>query len=137
MTASDETRTLPGLERNAVIAASAGTGKTQLLTGIYLAFALGLSADGKPVPCERIVATTFSRAAAAEIRERLESRLAALIGSEDPARDSLLELARERGLPEKELRERAQRVLEELPRATIDTLHGLSTSDDEMTHVTY
>ena len=27
---------LPGLERNAVIAASAGTGKTQLLTGIYL-----------------------------------------------------------------------------------------------------
>ena len=59
---------LPGLERNAVIAASAGTGKTQMLTGIYLAYALGICNDGKKVSSERIVATTFSRAAAAEIR---------------------------------------------------------------------
>src|SRR5450755_3885413 len=117
---------LPGLERNAVIAASAGTGKTQLLTGIYLAFALGLRADGKQVPTERIVATTFSRAAAAEIRERLESRLAVLARSETA--DSLAELARARGWSEHQLSERARRVLEELPRATIDTLHGVATS---------
>lgn len=119
---------LPGLERNAVIAASAGTGKTQLLTGIYLAFALGLSKDGKQVPSERIVATTFSRAAAAEIRERLESRLRALSHLDTQSQDSLAELAAERGMSEKELSSRAQRVLEELPRATIDTLHGLATS---------
>ncbi len=119
--------TLPGLERNAVIAASAGTGKTQLLTGIYLAFALGLSADGKQVPSERIVATTFSRAAAAEIRERLESRLRLLSQPDTLALDSLAALASERGISEKELCSRAQRVLEELPRATIDTLHGLAT----------
>ncbi len=120
--------TLPGLERNAVIAASAGTGKTQLLTGIYLAFALGLSDDGKEVPSEKIVATTFSRAAAAEIRERLESRLALLSNPETRARDSLSQLAKVRGLPDKDLSDRARRVLEELPRATIDTLHGLATS---------
>lgn len=120
--------TLPGLERNAVIAASAGTGKTQLLTGIYLAFALGLGADGKQVPCERIVATTFSRAAAAEIRERLETRLHLLSHPETLARDSLSELAEARGMAPKELTSRARAVLEELPLATIDTLHGLSTS---------
>lgn len=120
--------TLPGLERNAVIAASAGTGKTQLLTGIYLAFALGLSEDGKQIPSERIVATTFSRAAAAEIRQRLESRLALLSHLETLGQDSLAALAEQRGLPPKELAARAQKVLEELPRATIDTLHGFSTS---------
>src|SRR6478609_483817 len=119
---------LPGLEQNAVIAASAGTGKTQLLTGIYLGFALGLTLDGKQVPTERIVATTFSRAAAAEIRERLELRLSLLSKPETLAQDSLSALAAQRGLPEKELATRARRVLEELPRATIDTLHGLATS---------
>ncbi|MEP7049988.1 MAG: UvrD-helicase domain-containing protein [Pseudomonadota bacterium] len=120
--------TLPGLEQNAVIAASAGTGKTQLLTGIYLAFALGLGADGKQVPSERIVATTFSRAAAAEIRERLETRLHALATADSSEKDSLVALAAERGIGEKELAARAGRVLEELPRATIDTLHGLAAS---------
>ncbi|HWZ91012.1 MAG TPA: UvrD-helicase domain-containing protein, partial [Polyangiaceae bacterium] len=119
--------TLPGLERNAVIAASAGTGKTQLLTGIYLAFALGLSDDGRQVPCERIVATTFSRAAAAEIRERLESRLGLLAQPATLTEDSLAALAQAQGLSEKELSDRARRVLDELPRATIDTLHGLAT----------
>src|SRR6478609_1123923 len=119
---------LPGLEQNAVIAASAGTGKTQLLTGIYLAFALGLARDGRQVPTERIVATTFSRAAAAEIRERLEHRLSVLSHPETLQQDSLAELALERGLSQKELSVRAQRVLEELPRATIDTLHGLATN---------
>src|SRR4051812_17789327 len=119
---------LPGLERNAVIAASAGTGKTQLLTGIYLGFALGLSTDGKQIPTERIVATTFSRAAAAEIRERLEQRLSRLSNPQTLAEDSLSVLAFERGLSDTELSARARRVLDELPRATIDTLHGLSTS---------
>jgi ATP-dependent helicase/nuclease subunit A len=119
---------LPGLERNAVIAASAGTGKTQLLTGIYLGFALGLSTDGKQIPTERIVATTFSRAAAAEIRERLEQRLNRLSNPKTLAEDSLSVLAFERGLSETELSARARRVLDELPRATIDTLHGLATS---------
>jgi ATP-dependent helicase/nuclease subunit A len=120
--------TLPGLEQNAVIAASAGTGKTQLLTGIYLGFALGLARDGKQVPTERIVATTFSRAAAAEIRERLEQRLSLLSDPEKAANDSLSALAAAEGLSQKELCARARVVLDELPRATIDTLHGLATN---------
>jgi ATP-dependent helicase/nuclease subunit A len=119
--------TLPGLARNAVIAASAGTGKTQLLTGIYLAFALGLTEDGQEVPSERIVATTFSRAAAAEIRERLELRLRSLSDPNRSDPDSLAALAAERGVSTTKLAARAARVLDELPRATIDTLHGLAT----------
>ena len=120
------------LEQNAVIAASAGTGKTHLLTNLYLALVLGLGPDAKPVAAERIAATTFSRAAAREIRERLEQRLAVLAGEarvegvigKDAA---LARLAETRGLSDRELSGRAARALEDLPRAFIDTLHGLAT----------
>ena len=66
---------IPGLARNAVVAASAGTGKTELLTSIYLGHCLGLAEGAGLISPTRIVATTFSRAAAREIRERLEKRL--------------------------------------------------------------
>ena len=120
------------LDHNAVIAASAGTGKTHLITNVYLALVLGLGPDRRPVPAERIAATTFSRAAAREIRERLEQRLAVLSGEAriegvvglDPLLDQLV---RARDLSARELANRAARALEELPRAFIDTLHGLAT----------
>ena len=50
----------PGLEKNCIVAASAGTGKTHLITNIYLAHVLGLRADCELILSERIVATTFS-----------------------------------------------------------------------------
>lgn len=53
-----------------LIEASAGTGKTWTLTGIVLRLLI----EGKR-PCEQIIATTFTRAAAAEMRERIRSRL--------------------------------------------------------------
>ncbi|HEY4104379.1 MAG TPA: UvrD-helicase domain-containing protein, partial [Polyangiaceae bacterium] len=115
---------VPGLERNAVIAASAGTGKTQTLTSIYLCFALGLEDTGRPLSCERIAATTFSRAAAAEIRERLELRLRSL--SSDQSRDPLRALAESHGVSQRDLKERVAVTLRALPSATIDTLHGLA-----------
>ncbi|HEY2405526.1 MAG TPA: UvrD-helicase domain-containing protein [Polyangiaceae bacterium] len=115
---------VPGLARNAVIAASAGTGKTQTLTSIYLCFALGLEDTGRPLSCERIAATTFSRAAAAEIRERLELRLRSL--SSDESRDPLRALAESHGLSQRDLKERVAVTLRALPSATIDTLHGLA-----------
>ncbi|RYZ08907.1 MAG: hypothetical protein EOO73_06325 [Myxococcales bacterium] len=121
---------IPGLARNAVVAASAGTGKTELLTSIYLGHCLGLHGDGGLVSPTRIVATTFSRAAAREIRERLEKRLTGVAGS-DPAEHErrlgagLLAIAQERGLGRAELARRAARALEDLPDASIDTLHNL------------
>jgi ATP-dependent helicase/nuclease subunit A len=121
---------IPGLSRNAVVAASAGTGKTELLTSIYLGHCLGLSASSAELSPKRIVATTFSRAAAREIRERLEKRLAGVAGTDDAEHarrlgTGLSALAAERGLSRAELSRRAARALEELPDASIDTLHNL------------
>ncbi len=121
---------IPGLSRNAVVAASAGTGKTELLTSIYLGHCLGLAGDGALVSPTRIVATTFSRAAAREIRERLEKRFAGVAGADDAEFErrlgaGLSALAAERGLTRSELARRAARALDELPDAAIDTLHNL------------
>lgn len=120
---------IPGLLQNAVVAASAGTGKTELLTSIYLGHCLGLHGAGLVSPT-RIVATTFSRAAAREIRERLEKRLIGVAGSDLAEHErrlgqGLLQLARQQGLSQAELGRRAARALEELPDAAIDTLHNL------------
>ncbi|HKY35683.1 MAG TPA: UvrD-helicase domain-containing protein [Polyangiaceae bacterium] len=121
---------IPGLAHNAVVAASAGTGKTELLTSIYLAHCLGLHAGSELVSPTRIVATTFSRAAAREIRERLERRFAGVLG-EDVAEyeqrlgAELMAVAHARGLSRPELQRRAARALDDLPDASIDTLHNL------------
>src|SRR5436190_2015801 len=118
-------RLIPGLARNAVVAASAGTGKTELLTSIYLGHCLGLHAGPGLVSPTRIVATTFSRAAAREIRERLEKRLAGVAGSDPTEQErrlgaGLLALAAERGVTRRELERRASRALDDLPDASID-----------------
>jgi ATP-dependent helicase/nuclease subunit A len=121
---------IPGLAKNAVVAASAGTGKTELLTSIYLGHCLGLSASPGLVSPTRIIATTFSRAAAREIRERLEKRFAGVAGADSAEQEKrlgadLLALAAERGVSRAELARRAARALDELPDASIDTLHNL------------
>lgn len=53
-----------------LIEASAGTGKTWTLTGVVLR----LIVEGGH-PCEKIIATTFTRSAAAEMRQRIRERL--------------------------------------------------------------
>ncbi|VEG13322.1 UvrD-helicase domain-containing protein [Moraxella cuniculi] len=58
------------LEQAYLIEASAGTGKTWTLTGIILRLLIE-----KRYPPERIIATTFTRAAAAEMQERISERL--------------------------------------------------------------
>lgn len=121
---------LPGVDRNAVVAASAGTGKTHLIANVYLCHVLGLTRSRRVVPAERIVATTFSRAAAREIRERLELRLS-LIAGESAAPGSgldaeLLARAEMLAVDAATLRQRAAAALAELGKTLIDTLHGLA-----------
>lgn len=60
------------LQGGYLIEASAGTGKTWTLTGILLRLLIE-----KQYPPERIIATTFTRAAASEMQERLHGRLMA------------------------------------------------------------
>ncbi|WP_437299870.1 UvrD-helicase domain-containing protein [Sorangium sp. So ce426] len=131
--------------RNVVVAASAGTGKTHRLTALYVLLTLGLTSLGlpdaasaaPPVPPDRIVATTFSRAAAREIAHRVERSLREIArwnGEADipfadilrARRAAVAGLAGGASLPVAELRKRAEEALARLPAARIDTLHGVA-----------
>ena len=70
------TADLYAFRRNVVLVASAGTGKTHALVGVLIHALLGVSELQRgPLDPARIAATTFSRKAAAEIRERLVTDL--------------------------------------------------------------
>lgn len=119
------------LARNVVVVASAGTGKTHTLVNALLHALLGLSElrRGEPVHPSRIVATTFSRKAAAEIRERLATTLATLAGGgSTPFDEALAASAAELGVAfgGSAAIARARRALAELGRATLSTLHGFA-----------
>lgn len=132
--------TIFAFRRNVVVAASAGTGKTHRLTALYLLLALGLTSMGQtddataapPVSPERLVATTFSRAAALEISLRVERALgdlAAWNGTLPPAFEAVLRAraaAVGRPLVIGSIRRRAADALARFPSAKIDTLHGVA-----------
>ncbi len=138
--AADTDASIYAFRRNVVVAASAGTGKTYRLTALYVLLTLGLTSmgqrdGGSPAPAvgpERIVATTFSRAAAAEIAARVERALrdiagwdgqaALAFGAVLSARAEVLGQRLDRG----ELQTRARDALARWPSARIDTLHGVA-----------
>ncbi len=112
--------------RNLVLAASAGTGKTHALVGVVVHLLLGATASRKEVDPAKIVATTFSRKAAAEMRARLTRELErlALGDSTSAYRESLLVGAQ---VDERTLRDRARRALARSGDVTIGTLHSYAT----------
>lgn len=132
--------TIFAFRRNIVVAASAGTGKTHRLTALYILLALGLTSMGQaddstpasPVGPERIVATTFSRAAAREIEGRIEASLRELVAWDGVAdlRFSDVIHARLGVLGDApslgDLKRRAAEALARWPSARIDTLHGVA-----------
>jgi len=132
--------TLYAFRRNLFVAASAGTGKTHRLTSLYALLTLGLTSMGEtdprrfaaPILPTRIVATTFSRAAATEIQERVEHLLVDFARGEPPpsfAEIIAARLANANERPNDEtLRRRATLALDALPRARIDTVHGVAHS---------
>ena len=144
MTAADSTpeatsdSALYRFRRNLVVVASAGTGKTHALVGVLVHLALGACErrDGglrEPVRLANIVATTFSRKAAAEIRERLTRELTRLATSDKASAyrrdlDAACDRAALPRFADAEVAERATRALDELKSAKIGTLHGLATS---------
>ncbi len=73
---------LLAFERNAVVRAGAGTGKTEALSTVYLHLAAGLCSPATwprgGVPPERIVAMTFTEKAAREMRERITEAVSQL-----------------------------------------------------------
>lgn len=112
---------LYAMKRNLVLAASAGTGKTHALVGVVVHLLLGERLDPS-----RIVATTFSRKAAAEIRARVTAELERLAG--EPTSSAYAESLRDvvpRG--DREISLRARRALSRLPHARFGTLHSFAT----------
>lgn len=115
------------MPRNLVLAASAGTGKTHALVGVILHLLLG-GRDGGAVDPTKIVATTFSRKAAAEIRERVARELERLLTA--PATSSYAEGLRETIGPnvrDEDLTKRARKAFARLPQARFGTLHSFAT----------
>jgi ATP-dependent helicase/nuclease subunit A len=125
--------------RNLVLAASAGTGKTHSLVGVLVHLLMGASELGlkgrlcPPVDPSRVVATTFSRKAAAEIRGRLSLELEKLAAG-DPSskyRESIHEACDAAGAKRfspREMTSRARRAKQRLFAGEIGTLHSFATT---------
>ncbi len=130
--------TLYAFRSNLVVAASAGTGKTHALVGVVVHLVLGASELGgagprDPIDPSRIVATTFSRKAAAEIRARVVDALERLAAGDEKA-PYLGDLAAARARAGLEawsaraIAERSRRALDRIGRAQIGTLHGFAST---------
>ncbi len=123
-------------DRNIVVMAGAGTGKTTLLVDrlIHLLFQYP-----HPLPMSKIVALTFTNKAANEMKVRLRERLIRLhtYAASDFHTSSLpqsqeQEMAQTRALlqwsqlAEKDVQELAGRAIRELERSQIGTIHGFA-----------
>ncbi|HEU0096096.1 MAG TPA: UvrD-helicase domain-containing protein, partial [Rhizomicrobium sp.] len=111
-----------------LIEASAGTGKTFTLT----AWVLRLLLEGG-VPLPKLLVVTFTRAATAELRDRVRRRLriaeyllngGTASDDEDRQTAALIEHARLRGIDDVTLDLRLQAALLQLDEAAISTIHG-------------
>lgn len=117
-------------DRNVVVVAGAGTGKTTLLVNrlVYL-----LMKEPAPVLITQVVALTFTNKAATEMKVRLRERLVVLARPEtDPVRSgdggavSREDLRDRYGLSADAIASRAQAALNDLEKAQIGTLHSFA-----------
>ncbi len=122
---------LYALPRNLVLAASAGTGKTHALVGVVVHLLVTDRSPRGPLDPSRVVATTFSRKAAAEIRTRVTRELERLATA--PATSTYIISLRRAGLlaveplSDDDIRVRARKALARLPAARFATLHSFAT----------
>ena len=117
-------------DRNVVVVAGAGTGKTTLLVNrlVYL-----LMKEPAPVLITQVIALTFTNKAATEMKVRLRERLVVLARPEaDPVRAgdggavSREDLRDRYGLSADAIAARAQVALNDLEKAQIGTLHSFA-----------
>lgn len=121
MTESLNIATLP-LKGVQLIEASAGTGKTWSITGLYLRWVLGIDAEALEV--DRILVVTFTNAAVAELRGRIRSRLREALDVLEGKRDDAF-LAQLLGETDTEqARLRLTLALSSMDNAAIYTIHS-------------
>ncbi|GIU01878.1 exodeoxyribonuclease V subunit beta [Shewanella algidipiscicola] len=120
------TLTLP-FDGTRLIEASAGTGKTYTIAGLYVRLLLGHGCP-QPLRCEQILVVTFTNAATGELRDRIRKKIQlayrCFIGL--PVSDPLIEQLYAQ-TPAEQLplaRKRLDLALKSLDEAAIFTIHG-------------
>ncbi|WP_373317202.1 exodeoxyribonuclease V subunit beta [Shewanella sairae] len=121
-----DTLTLP-FGGSRLIEASAGTGKTFTIAGLYVRLLLGHGIES-PLTCEQILVVTFTNAATGELRDRIRKKIQlayrCFIGLEvkDDLINALYQATAEAELPL--VRKRLDLALKSLDEAAIYTIHG-------------
>ncbi|MBK9362077.1 MAG: exodeoxyribonuclease V subunit beta [Rubrivivax sp.] len=114
------------LEGTTLIEASAGTGKTWNLCALVLRLLLE-----RGLALAQVLVVTFTKAATAELRERIRARLVDVLDglhggpmAQDPFVAGLLGALRGRGLADEDMAKRLQVALQTFDEASIFTIHG-------------
>ena len=110
-----------------LIEASAGTGKTWNICGLYLRLLLE-----RDLEVQQILVVTFTKAATAELRERVRERITQVLArlegrgpeSADPFVTELLAASRAKGLEDEAMTRRLTRAVRNFDEASIFTIHG-------------
>lgn len=104
-----------------LIEASAGTGKTYTIVGIYLRLLLE-----KLIPVEKILVVTFTEAATSELKERVAKmiRNALTAFQTGRAEDEFLQSLLEKHTDHQQARQRLQEALHFFDESSIFTIHG-------------
>jgi exodeoxyribonuclease V beta subunit len=115
------------LEGTNLVEASAGTGKTWNICGLYLRLLLE-----RELPVDQVLVVTFTRAATAELRERIRTRIAEMLayvsgnatGEPDAFIAALATSLEARGRTAAGMRQRLDLALQSFDEAAILTIHG-------------
>ena len=110
-----------------LVEASAGTGKTWNICGLYLRLLLE-----RGLGVEQILVVTFTNAATAELRERVRSRVVEMLAyvdargavEGDPFVATLVTHLERRGIARDDMRRRLDLALQSFDEAAIFTIHG-------------
>jgi len=130
---TDRERATTTFDRNIVVTAGAGTGKTTLLVDRLVNL---LMREPNPLRITDIVALTFTNKAANEMKARLRSRLESYVvydpadpvPTSDAARKEFESLRSRYHLSSEELDRRAREALRYLERSEIGTIHSFAAS---------
>jgi len=107
-------------DRNVVVVAGAGTGKTTILVNRILNLLLR---EPNPLAVTEIVALTFTNKAATEMKQRLRAQLLSLT---EQTNDLIVTFRTRFHLSAEQVGERARTALEQMEKAQIGTLHSFA-----------
>ena len=107
-------------DRNVVVVAGAGTGKTTILVNRILNLLLR---EPNPLAITEIVALTFTNKAATELRQRLRAQLLRLT---EQSEDMVATFRTRYHLSAKQVSDRAGTALEQMEKSQIGTLHSFA-----------